>query len=101
MRSVGYYSVLQAKMRTSCDVPCEDRGQAVFEHVVYALFFFVCFFLYINPVFVWEECLETSGSLKRLDSPQGNLGTAVKCCRQQLEGRDGFEGLLQVNKHKC
>lgn len=36
MRSVEYYSVLQAKMRTSCDVACEDRGQAVFEHVVYA-----------------------------------------------------------------
>lgn len=94
MRSVEYYSVLQAKMRTSCDVACEDRGQAVFEHVVYAVF------LYINPVFVWEECLETSGSLKRLDFPQGNLGTAVKCWRQQLEGRGGFEGLLQVNKHK-
>lgn len=41
-----------------------------------------------NPVFVWEECLEMSGSLKRL-IPTRNMGTAVKCWHQQLEGSGG------------
>lgn len=62
---------------------------------------------YINPVFIWEECLERSGSLKRL-IPTRNMGTVVKCCHQQLEGSGGdrwevvwgLTGYYWLIKHK-
>ena len=47
-----------------------------------------CCCFYINPVFIWEECLEMSGSLKML-VPMRSMGTAGKCWHQQLEGRGG------------
>lgn len=59
-------------------------------------------FLYINPVFIWEECLEMSGSLKRLMS-MAYMGIAGMCWLQQLaelvtDGR--AYRLLPVIKHK-
>lgn len=46
-----------------------------------------CGFLHFNPVFVWEECLEMSGSLTPM---KDTWAQRLKCWHQQLEGRGGW-----------